>query len=453
MTTATSVQVHQQVTSCEKEAYQVALDAYFYFYPLLTMDLTRRQCTNHPANKVPCFGPPNEFSHVRAYPDADFRTVVRPNFDTLYSSAWLDISEEPQIVSVPDANERYYLLPMLDMWTDVFAAPGWRTSGTKAQKYAVCMPTWKGTIPDGIIRINAPTEYVWIIGRTKTDGPDDYAAVHKFQDGMTVTPLSQWGKTRVASIHKIDPDLNMKTPPLDQINALKGSEYFKQAAQLLKKHAPHISDWSIISRIERIGLIAGEDFDASRLPLNIQTAIAKAAEDGPKILSENGKSFGTKMNGWLTNRDSMGVYGNNYMKRAFVTMVGLGANQAEDAVYPLNFADADGNPLDGNNNYVIHFEKDNLPPVDAFWSVTMYDKEGFQAANSLNRFAISSWMNLKKNADGSLDLYLQNANPGTDKESNWLPAPKCELGVTLRLYAPKLEVLNGAWAPPAIRKV
>ena len=134
-------------------------------------------------------------------------------------------------------------------------------------------------------------------------------------------------------------------------------------------------------------------------------------------------------------------------------MVGLGANQPDDAIYPMNVVDADGKPLNGSNNYVLHFGKDEMPPVDGFWSVTMYDKDGFQAANELNRFALSSWMDLKKNADGSLDLYLQNSNPGADKESNWLPAPKTELGVTMRLYAPQLSALNGNWKPPAIKRV
>jgi hypothetical protein len=149
----------------------------------------------------------------------------------------------------------------------------------------------------------------------------------------------------------------------------------------------------------------------------------------------------------------MGVYGNYYLKRAIVAMVGLGANQPEDAIYPLNYADADGKALDGNNNYVLHFEKDELPPVEAFWSVTMYDRDGFQCANSIDRFAISSWMPLKTNSDGSLDLFIQNEHPGAERESNWLPAPNGPLGVTMRLYAPNRGALNGDWNPPPIRRV
>lgn len=150
------------------------------------------------------------------------------------------------------------------------------------------------------------------------------------------------------------------------------------------------------------------------------------------------------------NTDTMGVYGNYYLKRALVTQYGLGANLPEDAIYPANLADNTGKPLDGANRYSIHFDKTAIPPVDAFWSITLYDEEGFQVANSLNRFAVSSWMPFKFNADGSLDLYFQNESPGADKEANWLPAPKGPFNLTMRLYAPKSDALTGKWNPPAV---
>lgn len=451
MTTSTIASC--RITTCEKEAYDVALEAYVYFYPLVLMEATRKQCTNLEAGKKPGFGPPNQFSHMRAYPEADFRAVVRPNFDTLYSVAWLDLSTEPQVVSIPEANDRYYLLPMLDMWSDVFAAPGWRTSGTHAQTCLIAPPSWTGTTPDGMNRIDASTSWVWVIGRTKTDGPDDYASVHKFQDGLTITPLSQWGKSTSTISHKIDATVDMKTPPMDQVENMTAEEFFKTASQLIKVHKPHISDWSLLSRISRIGVTKDESFDQSKVSSACQKSIARAVVDGLKMMRDKKSTLGRCTNGWIVNTDSMGVYGNAYLKRAIVALIGLGANQPEDAVYPLNLTDADGKPLDGKNNYILHFSKDEIPPVDAFWSVTMYDKEGFQAANSINRFALSSWMPLKKNQDGSLDLYLQNGNPGPEKEANWLPAPHGELGVTMRLYAPRIEVLNGSWNPPAIRRV
>ena len=442
-----------RTSTTEQEAYSLAREAYSFFYPLVTMDITRKQCTNIEAGTKPGFGPMNLFTHMRAYPDADFKTVVRPNFDTLYSIAWLDLSNEPMIVSMPDTNNRYYLLPMLDMWSDVFASPGWRTSGTTKKSIVVCPRSWSGNLPTGLECIEAPTPHVWIIGRTKTDGPDDYAAVHKIQDGFTVTPLSQWGKSAVAVTAKIDSTVDMKTPPLEQVNKMSATTYFSYCAELLKLHPPHITDWSIMSRLQRIGIEAGKSFDATALDAKIVQALDKGITDELKSMLALLPSLGREASGWRMNTDTMGVYGNFYLKRAIVTMVGLGANQPEDAVYPMNFSDADGKPVDGNNNYVLHFEKNELPPVDAFWSLTMYDKDGYQCANSINRFAISSWMPLKKNSDGSLDLYLQHENPGADKEANWLPSPKGILGVTMRLYAPKLPALTGEWNPPAIKLV
>ncbi|MBX9686865.1 MAG: DUF1254 domain-containing protein [Candidatus Obscuribacterales bacterium] len=454
MANLNSTVVSGKQTLSAHEAHEIGMEAYFYFYPLVLMEVTRRQSVNLEAGKRPGFGPANSFTHMRAYPDANFRTVVRPNFDTLYSVAWLDLKKEPVIVSIPDTAGRYYLLPFLDMWTDVFAVPGWRTSGTEAQTYAVTAPGWSGNLPAGIKQIKAPSPVVWIIGRIKTDGPDDYKNVHAIQDACRITTLSQMGKDASPESVKPDPSVDMQTAPLETLAKMSASQFLTEAAELLKIYPPHHSDWSMLQRLSRLGLEVGKSFDFKSLNNEIQEALQKAAEDALKLMIAKTKSMGKAVDGWAMNTESMGVYGNNYMKRAIVALVGLGANQPEDAIYPLNFADADGQPLKGEENYVLHFAKNNLPPVSAFWSVTMYDADGFQSANELNRFALSSWMPLKKNEDGSLDLYLQHKNPGSDKESNWLPSPASGvLGVTMRLYAPHPEALNGDWNPPAIKKV
>ncbi len=451
MTTSSST-VCTKLTA--KQAYDIGMESYWYFYPLLTMDITRKQITNLPPGQKPGYGPMNAFSHIRAYPDAAFKVVVRPNFDTLYSCGWLDLSKEPMIVSAGDSKGRYYLLPMLDMWSDVFASPGWRTSGTQEQHYLVVPPNWSGSVPEGVQRIDATTPYVWVIGRTKTDGPDDYPAVHAFQDSLQITPLSQWKKAASTPAQEIDKSLDMTTPPLEAVNALGMAEYLAKAAELLKIIPPHKTDWSILARLGRLGFEPGKSFDLKQIEPELQQEVSRGAADALKIMLEKVKSMGRPVNGWGMNTDTMGVYGNYYFKRAIVTMVGLGANQPEDAVYPLNFADANGEALTGDKAYVISFTKDNMPPVDAFWSITMYDADGFQVANELNRFAISSWMKLNTNSDGSMDIYIQHNNPGKEKESNWLPAPsKGVLGVTMRLYAPQTSVLNGDWVPPAIKKL
>jgi hypothetical protein len=430
----------------------IAINAYLYFYPLLSLDVTRLQATNIEPGKELMRGPPNMFNNAPAFPPADFKVVVRPNFDTLYSIAVLDMTKEPVIVSVPDTNGRYYLLPMLDMWSDVFASPGWRTTGTQAQDFLVAPQGWSGATPAGMTRIEAPTPIVWIIGRTKTDGPADYAAVHEIQSRLKVTLLSQWGKAPTPIEVKIDPNIDMKTPPKLQVDGMSGKKFFTYAAELLKTTPPHVTDEPILAQMRRIGIERGKslDFDA------LDPAVKKALEDAPaaaqRLIEWKIPTLARVVNGWSMNVDTMGVYGNYYLKRAIIAKVGLFANLPEDAIYPLNLADDTGKPLDGGNRYTIHFDKGQTPPVNAFWSVTLYDAEGFQIANSLNRFAVSSWMPFKYNPDGSLDLYFQNESLGADKETNWLPAPKGAFNLTMRLYAPKSDALTGKWNPPPITK-
>jgi hypothetical protein len=232
---------------------------------------------------------------------------------------------------------------------------------------------------------------------------------------------------------------------------MSAEEFFDYALGLLKLLPPHLTDWSLIAQMRRLGLAPGVRF------ADLEPAVRSALHDVPaaalQAMQQAFPRLAKVVNGWQMNIDTMGVYGNFYVKRAVVAMVGLGANSAEDAVYPILLADADGKPLAGDNDYVLHFDKTGLPPVHAFWSVTMYDAEGFQAANSLNRFAIGDRDPLQYNTDGSLDLYLQHKSPGTSKEANWLPAPQGPLGVTMRLYSPKASVLNGTWAPPAVRRI
>lgn len=440
-------------TLSQTEAYEIGIEAYHYFYPLITMDISRRVMTNYAPGTKPGMGPMNAFHHLRAFPSDDFREVVRPNFDTLYSTAWLDLTQEPMIVSAPDTHDRYYLLPMLDMWSDVFAVPGKRTSGTSAAHFGVFLKGWNGTLPDGVQPIESPTPYVWIIGRTQTNGSQDYEAVNQVQDGYRITPLSKWGQSW-APIAAIDPFVDMKTPPLIQVNTMTAAQYFSHGAELLKLNSPHITDWSTIARLNRIGIVPGESFNFDQAASTVKAGLEQAVVDGLKLMQAKIPTLARVVNGWQMNTDTMGVYGNYYLKRAIVAMVGLGANQPQDAIYPLCLADADGKPLDGANHYVLHFTKDELPPVEAFWSVTMYDAEGFQVINKLNRFAIGDRDDLQYNPDGSLDIYIQPDSPGSEQESNWLPSPaQGILGVTMRLYAPKAQALDGRWAPPAVKQV
>ncbi|MFA6914946.1 MAG: DUF1254 domain-containing protein [Parachlamydiales bacterium] len=446
-----------QTTLTADEIKSLAREVYLYAYPIVLMDITMKQVTNVPdANSIPMRAPVNQFAHFRKYPDASSKDVVRFNFDTLYSFAWLDVSKEPIVLSVPDTDGRYYLVPMLDMWTDVFAVPGTRTTSGKAGNFAIASPNWQGKLPDGVELIRAPTPVVWIMGRTQTNGPDDYEQVHKVQNSYRLTSLSQWGKNPVQLAKSpTDPSIENNTPPLVQINKMTGVELLNRFAQLLKIHPSHGNDYPILFRMRLLGIQPGQEFDLAKLdPLTAQainTAAKEAIADLQQVIAQG--KLGEIINGWNYTLGGMGTYGTDYRMRAMVAMAGLGANLPEDAIYPNAFIDGDGNPTTGEHIYVLHFEKGKLPAANAFWSLTMYDKEGFQVPNPINRFAIGDRDKLTFNADGSLDINIQHESPGKNKESNWLPAPKGPFQVMLRMYSPKPEVLRGELTIPPIKKI
>lgn len=457
-----SVATAQTAPISEQEVLSIATDAYIYFYPLVTMDVTRKQLTNMQPG-AGLGGPANTFANIPAFPTADMKAVVRPNFDTLYSSGYLDMTKEPVVVSVPDTAGRFYLIPMLDMWSDVFASPGSRTTGTQAGNFLIVPLNWRPDLRDRLVEelklpkdtqvIHAPTPHVWIIGRTKTDGPSDYPAVHKIQAGYRITPLSDWGKPAKPVEATIDPSIDMKTPPKVQVDTMAAGKYFAYASEILKINPPHDTDQPIIAQMKRIGIEPGKSFDAARADPAVRKAMDAAPEAAQKLMAWKVATLARVANGWSMNTDTMGVYGNYYLKRAVVAQLGLGANLPEDAIYPLNLADDTGKPLDGAHKYTISFDKGSAPPVNAFWSITLYDPDGFQVANSLNRFAVSSWMPFKTNADSSLTLHFQNESPGADREANWLPAPKGAFNLTMRLYAPQSDALTGKWNPPSVTRV
>jgi hypothetical protein len=434
-----------------RTAREIGIEAYHYLYPLVTMEVTRRVSTNMEEGKKPGFGPAGVFHHLRSYPSTDFREVVRPNFDTLYSLAWVNVRDEPYIVSVPDTAGRYYVLTAYDMWSDAFATPGSRTTGTGAASYAIVSRNWHGTLPPGVARIEAPTDTCWMIVRIQTNGPSDYAAVNTLQDGYRLTPLSKWGKPPVAPKHDIDPTVDTSTPPLDQVNAMSASRFFGLAAEILKRESAHATDWAILARMRQIGFEPGQSYELDKAPKVLRDALQDVPQEARKRMTGKLPTMARVVNGWQMNTDNMGVYGNYYLKRAIIAMIGLGAIPAEDALYPLNVAASDGKPMHGDKQYVLHFAKEALPPADAFWSITMYDAAGFQTANPIHRYAIGDRDKLQYNADGSLDIYIQHGHPGSAREANWLPAPVGPLGITMRVYAPRPDALDGRWAPPAVR--
>jgi DNA sulfur modification protein DndE len=427
---------------------EAAVDSYIYAYPLVTMDYTAKVMTNTATlseNKAPM----NQFLNYPRFPDPSFTDVTTPNADTLYSSAFLDLSKGPYILHVPNEDGRYYLMEMLDAWTNVFASPGTRTTGTKEANFAITGPDWKGQLPSGVQEIKSSTNLVWILGRTYSSGtPEDIKAVNEIQSKYTLTPLASFGKSYTPPTGKVDPSVDMKTPVREQVNNLKGEAFFKQVAELLKSNPPTKADSAILEKLALIGIVPGKDFNPSQEAINaINEAPKKALDKIVKASTETGEN----LNGWHFSTD-VGTYGTNYLQRAVVTYIGLGANLPQDAIYPFTDKDSSGNPLNGDNKYVVHFEKGNFPPVKGFWSLTLYNDKFYFVANPLNRYNVGSKDKFNLNSDGSLDIYIQNENPGKDKEANWLPAPKTPFVLFFRFYWPEESILKGEWKPPAVKK-
>jgi hypothetical protein len=436
------------------EDFWLATDAYVYGYPLMTMEMTRRVMTNVAAVEG-TRGPMGQIIKLRQYPDASFRDVTAPNADTLYTTSFFDVGREPWILSIPDMKDRYYLMPLLDGWTDVFEVPGKRTTGTGAQTYAVTGPGWTGTLPSGAKELKSPTSLVWLLGRIYCTGtPDDYAAVHKLQDECKLAPLSSYGKSYTPSAGKVDPSIDMKTAVREQVNKMDAVAYFTLLCELMKNNPPAAADAPELAKFARIGIVPGKDFDASKLKADFRKRLPEVAFDrimlqfkvNKELKDESGWGFTTKT----------GIYGTDYLMRAFVAAIGLGANRPQDAVYPTSLKDSAGRKYSGAHKYVMHFAKGELPPVSGFWSVTMYDSAYFFVSNPINRYSVSARQNLVSNPDGSTDLYIQKDSPGKDKETNWLPAPDGDFILMLRMYWPNEKdpsIIDGSWKIPPVTKI
>jgi hypothetical protein len=432
----------------DQELKRLVGEVYVFAYPLVLMDVTREVAT--------AGVPINTFAQAATFPDASSKDAPRPNADVLYLSAWLDLDKEPVILSVPDTRGRYYLIAMLDAWTNVFSSLGKRQSGTAKGDYAIVGPKWKGTLPDAVAEIRAPTNMVWLLGRIDATKPD-LAAVAKLQDQFKLTPRSRWGKRAPkgasAPAATPAPGVDTKTPPVVQVERMDAGTFLTRFAMLLPANPPAAADAPMKAKLEKLGLVPGQPFDMGKL----DALSAKAVDEGVKaareaLLTASRGSLGDLRNGWTIHWD-LGRYGTNYGYRALMAMLDLGANAPEDALFAATRFDAEGKPLNGANRYVLHFDKGTTPPADGFWALSVYDDRGFFIANPISRFSIGDRDELQSNPDGSLDLYVQNESPGKDKEANWLPAPKDGFNVMLRIYWPKEEFLQRRWTFPGLQRV
>ena len=449
---STADTARQNVSS--QEARQIAYDATVYGFPLVIMDLTRQVFTAVPtptANGAPV----NQFGNKRTFPDATFTNVVNPNADTLYSAAWVDTGKEPVILSLPDTHGRYYLMPMLNYWTDSFDSPGSRTTGTGTGNFAITGPNWSGKLPEGIKEMRSSTRWVWIVGRIACSGSSDYENVWNLQDQLKLTPLSAWGTNYVPPANvPVDPNANTKVSPLNQLLALNAAGYFNYVCRLMVENPPYEADAPMLAEMAKIGIkpvdyksyFAGlDDGVKSAIQAGYQSALDKIPAEG----------MGDIKNGWQLPYGT-GNYGTDYTLRAAIAYRGLGANLVDDAFYASASTGSDGVNFSSDNKYVLHFSKDEIPPVNGFWSLSMYNEKILFAANPINRYCLGSLSDppLIKNPDGSIDIYIQRDSPDAARMPNWLPAPASGgFSLTLRLYWPQEPVMDRSWIPPAVQQV
>ncbi|MBW2298636.1 MAG: DUF1254 domain-containing protein [Deltaproteobacteria bacterium] len=417
--------------------------AYMYGYSLVLMDTTRQVMTDGEQ------APANHFSLVRVFPDHLFRQVVRPNCDTLYSTAWIDLSKEPIILSVPDMGDRYYVMPFMDAWTNVFAYIGKRTTGSGPGHYMLAGPGWNGTVPEGLQAIQAPTNMTWLIGRIQTNGKHDFPNVHRLQDQITLTPLSRWkkGQPNPGFAKASDPSDSRAKSPMAMVAGMDAHEYFSMLARLMGEQPPAVADGPVLKTLAEFGVVPGVPFNLKELGFMRRLMLTKAVDVTRGKLDEIARSDRSSENKWAVIREGIGAYGTHYDVRALVSMVGLGALEPAEAAYPNANMDSTGQPLSGGHHYRIHFDAGKTPPVDAFWSLTMYDERGFLIDNPIRRYAIGDRDSLEL-----LDILIQYEQPDT-KSSNWLPAPADAFAVTMRLYLPKAEFLDGTWKLPPIERI
>jgi hypothetical protein len=438
-----------------EEAMKIAVNAYIYGYPLVTFDMVRQQQTNVLTSDAE-HAPMGQWIKMRSYPAVDNHCCAAPNADTLYTMIWLDVSRQPWVLSIPDMGNRYYIVPMLDGYSEVFKVASPATTGTKAQTYAITGPGWSGTLPQGVEQVRSATGIVWVLGRLYCAGtPQDYKAAHALQDRFSAAPLSFYGKEYTTSSPIVDPSFDMKTAVRKQVDALDIDSYFNYLAKLMKTNPPKSQDAPMVAEMAKIGLVPGNEFDPSKLAF-LDRELTKTV---PKLalakMVEHLKQQRT-INGWLYFTSGVGEFGTDYLLRGMANALGPGWNRPRDAVYPLSQKDAEGDTYEGaEHKYVMHIEKGNLPPVKAFWSLTMYDPEFFFVPNSINRYDLSQRNRFVTNSDGSIDLYIQADSPGKNKEANWLPAPKGKFALVLRLYWPTQtppSILDGTWTPPAVKR-
>jgi hypothetical protein len=429
----------------------IATLAYIWGFPLVTMERQFNFVTNPNIPPGIGRGPANAISCATELVNASFTDVVTPNSDTLYCQVQFDLTNEPIVIVVPPIEDRYYSFEFLDAYTNVFTYVGTRTTGSTGGTYLLAGPDWKGQVPEGMTKLWSPTNLAWLITRTLVKGPADVANVNAIQDQFDVRPLSVFQGKPASQPTTEQANASQAIPigPQPTLIAPTGIKIYDEIGQAMSGNPLNPPDPALVDKLTSLGIGPGMT-PSTQANDTIKAALQTGISEGQKMIDTKVANIGTIVNGWLINTGA-GIYGSDYLNRAAIAQLGLGANVPQEALYPATFTDSQGQPLSGANNYTLHFDSGQTPPVDAFWSVSMYNNKSLFVDNPLNRYSINPYSELKNNTDGSLDLYIQNQSPGPDKESNWLPAPADSFNLVMRTYLPQPQVLNGTWQPPGVQ--
>lgn len=443
-----------QISSSNKPK-DIATLAYIWGFPLVTMERQFNFVTSPNVPPGVGRGPSNSISCATDLVNATFTDVVSPNSDTLYCQSQFDLRKEPVVVVVPPISDRYYSFEFLDAYTNDYAYLGQRASGSDGGTYLMVGPDWNGHVPEGMTKIWTPTNLAWLITRTLVKGQADVPNVIAIQDKIIVKPLSEFqGNTTSSQSGVAQANASKEIPigPQPSLIAPTGIKIFDEIGAAMVGNPLNPPDPTLVTKLTSIGI--GPDKEPSKNANNtIKAALQTGITEGQKMIDAKVANAGTVVNGWLITPQT-GIYGADYLFRAAVAKYGLGANIAQEALYPATYTDSQGKPLSGNSSYLIHFEPGQTPPVDGFWSITMYNDKNLFVDNPINRYSIGKYTEgLKNSTDGSLDIYIQNANPGKDKESNWLPAPEGSFNMIMRTYLPQPQILNGTWQLPSVQNV
>ena len=389
----------------------------------------------------------NTFVHARALLGAGRSRVVTPNNDTLYTNAWLDLSRGPQVVEVPDTDDRYYVLGFLDFWTNPFAHVGRRTTGTRAGRFVVAGPGWRGEAPQGASLVRSPTDHVWVIGRIMVEGPEDLPAVHALQDRFRIAPLDAYLRGEAG------PHGDVLDAGMDPRAPLAPEGFVAVVDRELRANPPPEDERALLADFARIGLDGGLAPGIDRWPDAIALpAIGRALAATAALLDAPDTVEGPPRGGWSPTLRVGERFGHDWLLRARIARRYIGALTSAEASYPMAHFDADGRPLSGAHRYLLRFPPGGEPPGDAFWSLTLYDaRDCMLVPNALDRHRIGDRSRgLVRDADGGLTIHLQHASPGLPREPNWLPAPPGPFYLCLRVYQPRADFLEGRWRPPDI---